>query len=69
MKINCLSCGHSLELDESYSDYAGPVRCFICRSFLEIRTRDGKIKSIQVAGRTPLPRKGEPAEVPDAEQG
>jgi len=51
MKINCLSCGHSLELGDAYDDYQGPVRCFICGALLKIATRDGHVKSAGLATR------------------
>lgn len=49
MKINCLSCGHTVELDEAYDDYEGPVKCFACGAILDIRTDQGKVKSVSVA--------------------
>ena len=51
MKVNCLSCGHSLDLGDAYDDYEGQVRCFICASLLAIRTQDGCVKSVELAGR------------------
>ena len=48
MKVNCLSCGHSLDLRDAYDDYEGQVRCFICASLLAIRTEDGRVKSVVV---------------------
>jgi DNA-directed RNA polymerase subunit N (RpoN/RPB10) len=53
MKINCLSCGHSLDLRDAYDDYKGQVRCFICASLLAIRTQDGQVKSVELV-RSPL---------------
>jgi len=48
MKINCLSCGHSLELDEeSYSDYEGQVKCYTCSALLEVKLEEGRIKSVK----------------------
>ena len=49
MKVNCLSCGHSLDLRDAYDDYEGQVRCFICASLLAIRTQDGHVKSVELA--------------------
>ena len=48
MRINCLSCGHKVELDEAYDDFEGPVKC-LCGGMLEIRTEDGQLKGIRVA--------------------
>jgi hypothetical protein len=50
MKVNCLSCGHALDLRDAYDDYEGQVRCFICASLLAIRTQDGRVKSVELAG-------------------
>ena len=47
MKINCLSCGHWIELDNAYSDYEGPIRCVVCGARLEIKTEDGAIRSVK----------------------
>lgn len=47
MRINCLSCGHKVDLDDAYDDYEGPVKCFACRAILEIRTEQGSIKAVK----------------------
>lgn len=49
MNVNCLSCGHWLNLRDAYDDYAGQVRCFICGSLLSIRTEEGCVKSVALA--------------------
>jgi ribosomal protein S27E len=49
MNINCLSCGHSLDLRDAYDDYEGQVRCFICGSLLKIRCAEGGVKSVELA--------------------
>ena len=49
MKINCLCCGHSLELGDAYEDFDGKVRCFVCGGGLNIRTEDGSLKAIDDA--------------------
>ncbi len=48
MRINCLSCGHKVELDDAYDDFEGPVKC-LCGAMLEIRTEEGMLKAIRVA--------------------
>ena len=48
MKINCVSCGHKVDLDDAYDDYEGQVKCFVCGTLLEIRTDQGNIKSVGV---------------------
>ncbi len=47
MKINCLSCGHRIELDEAYSDYEGPVKCYTCSALLEVRLEESLVKSVK----------------------
>jgi hypothetical protein len=54
MRINCLACGHKVELDEAYDDFEGPVKC-LCGSMLEIRTEEGRLKGIKLAD--PMPRR------------
>ncbi|MDP8229338.1 MAG: hypothetical protein P9M15_07795 [Candidatus Electryoneaceae bacterium] len=48
MKINCLKCGHKVELDDAYDDYEGQVKCWICGTLLEIRTKEGRLESVDV---------------------
>jgi len=48
MKINCISCGYKFELGDAYEDFNGPVKCYICGATLEIKTEEGKLKSIMV---------------------
>jgi hypothetical protein len=47
IKLNCLACGHLLELGEAYEDYEGEVRCWGCRTVLEIALREGKLRSMR----------------------
>ncbi len=54
MRINCLSCGHKVELDYAYDDFEGPVKC-LCGAMLEIRTEEGMLKGIKVAEPLSLP--------------
>jgi hypothetical protein len=49
MKLNCLSCGHSIDLRDAYDDYEGQVKCFACEALLNIRTADGQVKRTEVA--------------------
>ena len=53
MKVNCLSCGHKVDLDRVYDDYAGQVKCFACGALLEIRTEGGQLKSVSLARLSP----------------
>ncbi len=47
MRLNCLACGHKVELDDAYDDFEGPVKC-LCGALLEIRTEDGQLKGIKL---------------------
>lgn len=49
MKINCLSCGFKVDLDETYEDYEGQIKCFTCQALLEIRIEEREIKSVKLA--------------------
>ena len=44
MKLNCVSCGHSLDLHDDYGDYEGLIKCYVCGTLLMIRTEDGHVK-------------------------
>ena len=48
MKINCLSCGFKVDLDDTYDDFEGPIKC-LCGALLEIRTEEGMLKGIKMA--------------------
>jgi ribosomal protein S27E len=50
MKVNCVSCGHNMMLDDAYDDFEGPVKCYVCGALLQVKTRDGKIKSVSLTG-------------------
>jgi len=55
MKMNCLSCGHVVDLRDSYDDYEGQIKCFVCGALLSIRTENGQVKSVQfVSGRAQI---------------
>ena len=47
MRVNCLACGHKVDLDDAYDDYEGPVKCFGCRATLEIRTEQGSLRAVK----------------------
>ena len=46
MKINCLSCGHNVDIGNDYDDYEGQIKCYACGAILEIKTEDAKVKSV-----------------------
>jgi len=48
MKINCVSCGHRVDLDNAYGNYDGPIRCFVCNSLLEVKITQGDIISVKL---------------------
>jgi hypothetical protein len=49
MKVNCLCCGHAVDLRDGYDDYDGQIKCFACGSLLAIRTREGQVKWVELA--------------------
>jgi hypothetical protein len=53
MKINCVSCGHNISLDEAYDDFEGPVKCYVCGTRLEVKICKGKIKCVKFAAPAP----------------
>jgi hypothetical protein len=55
MKINCLSCGHKVELDDAYDDFEGLVKCFACTALLEIKTEEGRLKTVRFVKMVPRP--------------
>lgn len=48
MKIICLSCGHKIDLGDSYDDFDGPIRDATCGALLEIRTEGGNLRSVAI---------------------
>ena len=55
MKINCLSCGHKVDLDDAYEEYEGQVKCFACNAILEIKTEQGNLKAVRLVMIVPRP--------------
>lgn len=49
IKVNCLECGHPMDLSESYEDYEGEVRCWGCRTVMKVALREGKLQSMGVS--------------------
>lgn len=47
IKLSCLACGHLMTLGDAYADYQGEVRCWGCRSVLEVSLEDGRLKSMK----------------------
>ena len=48
MNFRCLSCGHTIVLDDAYSDYEGQIKCLKCNSLLEIRLSNSLLKSVNL---------------------
>ncbi|MBI3939338.1 MAG: hypothetical protein HY315_00750 [Acidobacteria bacterium] len=46
MRINCVSCGHKVDLDEAYDNYEGEVKCFACSAILEIKAVEANLRSV-----------------------
>jgi ribosomal protein S27E len=57
MKLNCISCGHNMDLDSCYDDFEGQVKCYVCGALLTMKASDGKLKSVTLAW--PLRNPGE----------
>ncbi len=55
MKINCLSCGHKVALDDAYDNYEGQVKCFACGAILEVKTEEGSVKKVHFVEMVPRP--------------
>jgi len=55
MKINCLSCGHKVDLADAYDDFEGEVKCFACGAILEIKTEAGNVKTVRTVKMAPRP--------------
>jgi hypothetical protein len=49
MKLNCVSCGHSVNLDDAYDDYNGDIRCLVCGSMLQVVIEHEHVKSVKLA--------------------
>ncbi len=53
MKINCLSCGHNIDLDDAYADhYEGEIKCYGCDATVEIRTEQSAIRFVRLLDRS-----------------
>ena len=51
MKVNCLSCGFALNLeDETYGDYHGEVKCYACDGMLLVEIENDQVKSVKLLG-------------------
>lgn len=73
MRINCIGCGHRFDVDGSYEDYRGLLRCPTCAELLTVHIEDGMIRSVMpgsfanAAPQAPAPtagRIGTPVDAP-----
>lgn len=64
MRINCLACGHMVDVGDDYDDYEGEVMCFACGTILTIRTEQGKVKAVKLAKKDSLPTVEDVIDVP-----
>ena len=53
MKINCLSCGHTVDLSDAYDDYKGAIKCYVCSAMLEIQADEGALRSMHLTKDVP----------------
>jgi len=53
MKINCVSCGHGLQLGDAYDDFEGLVKCYVCSQLLQVKISHGKVKSVGLTAACP----------------
>jgi hypothetical protein len=66
MKVECVSCGHELNLDHwVFDDYEGPVKCFSCSRMMEVKTVKGIVDSINSLGTFENKRYASLAEIRD----
>jgi len=55
IRVNCLACGHPMELSDSYEDYEGEVRCWGCRAMIEITLQEGMLRKMRLVSGEPVP--------------
>ena len=55
MRINCLSCGHKVDVDDAYDNYEGQVKCWACGAMLDIKTEDGNLRVVRLANQSAAP--------------
>lgn len=61
MKLNCLRCGHKIDLDDAYDDYEGQVKCYVCGSLLEIKAQEAKLRTVRLLLEAFTSLEGEPS--------
>jgi hypothetical protein len=55
IKLNCISCGHLMELGDAYEDYQGEVRCWGCQALVDVTLHDGKLQTMKLISKSGVP--------------
>ncbi len=55
IKLNCISCGHLMELGDAYEDYQGEVRCWGCQALVSVTLHDGKLQNMSLSSKSEAP--------------
>jgi len=55
IKLNCISCGHLMELGDAYEDYQGEVRCWGCQALVNVTLHDGKLQAMTLHSKSEAP--------------
>ena len=55
IKVNCLACGHPMELSDAYENYEGEVRCWGCRAMIEVTLHEGSLQKMRLVLGEQLP--------------
>jgi hypothetical protein len=50
--VNCLCCGHTLDLSDTYDEYEGQLTCWVCHGKLLVRFELGKLLAMTKAEAT-----------------
>ena len=63
IRLRCLTCGHQVDLADTYEEYDGLIRCWTCGGLLDVSIREGRLRAMRDA------REGGPLEPSHAERG
>jgi hypothetical protein len=47
--VNCLCCGHTLNLSDTYDEYEGELTCWVCHGKLLVHFELGKLLAMTTA--------------------
>jgi len=47
IRPNCPKCLHTMDLGEASQPFEGEIRCFHCRSRLEVKKAGGQLRSMR----------------------